>query len=332
MSYPNPLGLPDEILGIVQNSITVEYASLRRDGTPITFPIAPFVGDDGCTLDVQTGLAYTAKAQRARHNPKVCLLYSEPRGSGIENPPVVLVYGQATVRDADLQANTDRYVRLGAQRYAEAYSRFPGFMMKRMGWYFARIFVQVTPLRILWWPGGKMDQEAKTWTAPEGTQAPPSDPPPHGKALKPWDTPPTDWRAGAKEAVQSLGRPILTVRDADGFPVPFRVREVSLDQDGFGLSLFPTMPAAARGRACLTFHIHNEIFTWNNNMAFIGDVTGDKDSAQFKVKRQLASVSVSPNQVKLMWTMFNLWRRFAPRIKREAERRGQPVPTIHPPS
>jgi hypothetical protein len=54
-------------------------------------PTTPFVEGGAGSLDVSTGLAFPAKAERARRNPKVCLLYADPVGSGLADPPVVLV-------------------------------------------------------------------------------------------------------------------------------------------------------------------------------------------------------------------------------------------------
>jgi hypothetical protein len=174
----NPAGWPEELLPLFERAVTVEYASLTRAGTPVTYPVTPYVGEDGRTLDVSTGLTYPAKAERARRNPKVALLYSDPLGSGLDGAPVALVQGLATVRDADLQANTDRYVRLGMAKLPDTYEGQPKFMLRTLAWYFARIWVQVTPTRILWWPEGRIDEPPREWTAPEGTSAPPSDPAP----------------------------------------------------------------------------------------------------------------------------------------------------------
>lgn len=101
-TFSNRIGLPEELVPVLVNSQVCEYASIKRDGTPITSPVIPFPGEAGCTIGVNTGLAYSWKAERARHNPKVCLLYSERKGLVGERPPVILVYGQATVLDADL--------------------------------------------------------------------------------------------------------------------------------------------------------------------------------------------------------------------------------------
>src|SRR5476649_57978 len=106
-----PLGAwPSELTEVFERALTCEYASLTRAGAPVTVPSTPYVGAG--TLDVSTGLAYPAKAERARRNPKVALLFADAIGAGHSEAPVVLVQGHAAVRDADLQANTDRYVRV----------------------------------------------------------------------------------------------------------------------------------------------------------------------------------------------------------------------------
>lgn len=331
MACTNTAGWPEEILGILENSLTVEYASLTGRGLPITVPLIPFDGEDGRTLDITTGLTYAAKAQRARNNPRVCLLYSDPLGSGLDTPPVVLVYGSATIRDADLQANTDRYAMLTFQKFPDTYDQMPGFLFKTMSWYFARIWIKVTPLRIRWWEGGDQSKEPKTWQAPEGTQAPPSDPPPTGKGLKRWDKPSSEWRSGAEYAAKSLGKPVLTIVDTDGYPVPFRTQGASLTSDGFHLRLFPTMPTPAQGKACLMFHQYEEKLTSQESKAFVGEVSGDAESALFKVDRGLSGFSMKGSQLRIMLLMLKLRRQLAPRLKAEARRRGQPVPKTHLP-
>ncbi len=71
--------------------VTTEYASLTSSSAPITWPVTPYRGVTGRTVDVATGLTYPLKAERARRNPKVALSFSYPAGSGIDRP--------ATVRD-----------------------------------------------------------------------------------------------------------------------------------------------------------------------------------------------------------------------------------------
>ena len=67
-------------------------------------------------MDVTTGLGYPKKANDARANPLVSLLFSDPTGSGLRDAPMVLVQGTADVDDRDLEANRARYARESAAK------------------------------------------------------------------------------------------------------------------------------------------------------------------------------------------------------------------------
>jgi hypothetical protein len=322
--------LPDEVRPIFERFITCEYTSLTAHDTPITYPVTPYLGADGSTLDVSTGLAYPAKAERARRNPKVALLYSDPTGSGLIRPPVVLVQGYAAVRDADLQANTDRYVRLALAKLPAIYRGTPRFALRKMAWYFARIWIQVTPVRVLWWPEGRLDQQPERWEAPEGA-VPRSDPAPAGKALGAWKAGADDWRRGAAYAVQKLGAPILTLVDSEGFPASIRVRATALERDGVRVEVPGGSPVEVAGPACLTFHTHGETFTGQQNVVFVGHVRHDTVGYLVVVERQLGDWSMAGSRLQATWSFLQNGRRLAPRLALEAQRRGQLVPLVRLP-
>jgi hypothetical protein len=200
--------------------LACEYASLTRDNRPVTWPVTPYVGANG-TLDISTGLSYPDKAERARRNPRVALSFSDPTGTSLAEPPTVLVQGRATVRDVDLQSNTDRYVEQSLAR-TDGMNGMPWFLVSRLGWYFARIWVEVTPERVLWWPRGDLSAAPNEWRAPGPVLTPPSDPAPHGARLPGRCTPPSDWRPFAERA-ERLGNPVVTMV-LDGAPLPVRTR------------------------------------------------------------------------------------------------------------
>ena len=326
----NPGDWPEELLPLFEKAITVEYASLTRAGSPVTFPLTPYVGEDGLTLDVSTGLTYPAKAERARRNPKVALLYSDALGSGLAQAPVALVQGLATVRDADLQANTDRYVRLALAKLPDVYEGQPKFMLRSVAWYFARIWIQVTPMRILWWPAGRLDEPPQDWVAPAGTYTPPSDPAPPGKQPASWKEQPSEWRPAAELALRELPLRDLTLVGDNGFPVCVPVRETSLEKEGLWLHTARVPGARPEGPACLTFHAHDEGFTTQQNRVFVGRVSETEDgSVMFGVERMLGNWSLPASKLgqTLDFTVGSA-RRLRPRLKAEAARRGQPVPRV----
>jgi hypothetical protein len=325
---PNPAGWPEELLPLFRQAVTCEFASLTRAGRAIAMPLLPFVGADGLTLDVSTGLAYPTKAERVRRNPKVALLYSDPVGSGLTNQPVALVTGWGAVRDRDLQANTDRYIRELIAKDPKHSLGMPNALARRLNWYFGRIWIEVVPKRILWWPGGRTGEPPRTWDAPEGTAPRESDPPPTGKAPAQWKDAPADWRTIAAHAIAKLGTPILTTVDADGFPTPIRVANARQTTEGFILTIPRGLPTPPAGPACLTFHSHPEVFTGQENRLFAGEVQPDGDGALFRVERPIADWSLHGPPPQMLWRFLSAGRKLAPRLHAEAARRGQPVPQV----
>jgi hypothetical protein len=331
MSFSNEIGLPQELVPLLVNSWVCEYASFKKNGSPVTYPLVPWPGEDGRTIDVNTGLGYPVKAERARSNPRVCILYSDPSALVGDNPPTVLVYGHATVHDSHIQANTDRYIK-GLMTRAQIFNKIPMFMLRRMIGYFARIWIAVTPLKVLWWPEGDLDGAPQSWSAPEGTKAPPSDSKP-GPLSKPHESlvkGSKDWRTDLEYAIENLGKPILTVVDEEGYPVPFRANSGSLQSDDVQLDLPSAFPTKAQGRACLTFHTANigdGGMASNLNMSFTGVVSRDGDNALFKARRGLPGASVKSGITGLIST-YQWMQAAGKRLDAEAARRGQPVPVV----
>jgi len=318
---------------VFERSVTAEYASLTRTGQPVTVPTTPYVNASELTIDLSTGLTYPAKAERARRDPRVCLLFADPVGSGMADPPVVLVQGLATVRDSDLQTNTDRYVKLSMEKLPDATKGQPRFVLRRLAWYYARIWIEVTPLHLRWWSSRNLEEPPRTWNAPEGTAAPLSDPAPSGTQPHPWLAPPTSWHAAAKEAGRLATHDLTTV-DLNGFPLSLPVMHTEVADDGFRLTLGGAAPPVAAGPACLTMHSHAERFTGQENRTIIGTVEpparpgGDVD---FRAQRALADWSLAGGRASIALSFLSQGRRLAPRLATEAQRRFQPIPTVRLP-
>lgn len=328
----NPAGWPSELLAVFEHAVTVEYASLTRHGTPVTVPTTPYPGTTGETIDVSTGLTYPAKAERARRDPRVALLFADPVGSGLEDPPVVLVQGLATVRDADLQANTDRYVQASMAKLPDATKAAPRRALRRMAWYYARIWIEVTPLHLRWWPSRALDEPAEEWNALEGTAAPLSDPAPPGAQPAPWIAPPSTWRAVVRHGLRRLPLHDLTVVGPNGFPLCLPVAASEPVYEGLLLRLGPGAPPLEPGPACLTMHAHAERFTGQENRTLVGSITPKDGAVRFRVERALADWSLPGNTVRMGMGFLAKGRVLRRRLASEAARRSQPVPEVRLPT
>jgi hypothetical protein len=313
------------VLDVVERFLTTEYASLTRAGEPITWPLTPYAGVDGTTIDVSTGLTYPLKAERARRDPRVALSFSNPAGSGLEDAPVVVVQGLATVRDADLRANSVRYLHEWSRKLPVTAAKTPDFALAQMDWYWTRIWVEVTPRRVLWWPHGRLDREPLRWEAPADLMVPPSDPAPAGPSSGSWAAGPVDWRRRAAGAVERFGPPVLTTVDAEGWPLPLRTVSAAATDDGFEVQA-PAGVDIVPGPAFLTFHAHAATMESQDNLGLAGVATVDDGAVHVRVDRALNDFPLPRNAVRRAVQMMGAGRRLRPRLAYEAQRRGQQVP------
>src|SRR5262249_4908821 len=145
--------------------------------------------------------------------------FADTIGAGVGDAPVVLVQGHAAVRDADLQANTDRYARVSVAKLPASVEGQPKAILKRMVFYYARIWIEITPLRISSWADRSLAAPAQVWQAAPDLTVPESDPAPAGRQPPAWLEPPPRWQEVAARALRELPFADLTVVGADGLPI-----------------------------------------------------------------------------------------------------------------
>jgi hypothetical protein len=155
-------GLPPEVEDVFEEFRTCEMSTLARDGTPITWPTLPFWYSAEKRFTITTSIGLAQKAFNVRRNPRVSLLFSNPTASGLENPPAVLVQGDAEAPDeieTSVAGFEDELRKVCRRQPASgAYGNDP-FTRRFMDWYFMRLMIHVTQRRILWWPRGDFWQE-----------------------------------------------------------------------------------------------------------------------------------------------------------------------------
>src|SRR5947209_2491880 len=213
--------LPAPVRSAFERFNTAGLTTLDDLGHPITWPVTPYYTSGAPCIDVATGLGYPQKAEDARRNPYVSLLFSDPAGSGLDDAPALLVQGTAEVDDRDLDSNAERYARESAQKLQGTF-QLPPPLRRLFGWYYKRIYLHVRPERVYSWPAGDMDVEPELYDShmeevrsghdeePDATHVDPAGGP------VPWDERLEDLGEHHRTAVLSFVAP-------DGFPFSVRV-------------------------------------------------------------------------------------------------------------
>jgi hypothetical protein len=313
--------LPKDIQDVFHRFVTTEYVTQDAKGQPIAWPVTPYYTPGAATIDITTGVGYPKKADDAVRRPRVALTFSDPTGSEIESPPIVLVQGIAEVDESDLRANRDRYRRESGEKLPATKDMMPPkFVENLFSWYFDRIYVKVRPERVFVWRGGDMTSEPEVHDAHldevrSGHSEEPLEPHPEpegGSGV---------WDARIDELGARHGSAVLAWVGPDGFPLAARLpvtsnassRLVTFGAEPVGLPL-------AEGPACVTAHAHSPSFTWQENFQVRGDLVREGDGWAL-VPRKLVGGFELPKESRLAGLRRNYKkaRRFA-KIGRERRR------------
>lgn len=305
--------LPDPLIRLMQSANVVEFATVSAAGVPIDTPLLCFPDEDLSVINVTTGLAYPVKAERARRNPKVGLLIE---GTGDE--PVISIRGMATVRDRDLQANTDRYLaETGLRRPGDA---VPWAVAREAIWYWARIIVSVAPVAIEWWDNhAAMDGPPHRWSAPAEGQRRASDPAPAGAATKAPDWQPQDWHDAADAMLGQTRSGHLSLIDEQGFPLPFRAGDVERRGDCLEMAVPRGLPWPRTGQSSLSFF---------GAATFVGEAEIADGQARLKVERALPVLPFVREADELWRPTEKHKQQLMERLEAEAARRGAALPIL----
>jgi general stress protein 26 len=144
-------------LAIVRRCRICEFTTVSPDGTPQTSPVSALLLDDARIL-VSTSIGFPQKAFNVRRNPKVCLRFPEPTGSGLDTPGAVLIRGVAVVEDRMVSDVTERpELPALAETIFErqpSSSLMSSFVGRRLFFpYHLRLSIYVTLSEAWYWPG-----------------------------------------------------------------------------------------------------------------------------------------------------------------------------------
>ncbi|MFI5930849.1 pyridoxamine 5'-phosphate oxidase family protein [Actinoplanes sp. NPDC051494] len=129
---------------------TCEFVTLAKDGTPVAWPASGLPRAGGGFL-LTTSIGFPQKAFNVRRDGRVALLFSDPTGSGLADPPHVLVRGTATCADV-VHTEPEGELR---DLWLRLYARQPGsrvYPSVPARWftdfYFMRLLIEVTPASV----------------------------------------------------------------------------------------------------------------------------------------------------------------------------------------
>lgn len=313
--------LPPEVQAVFDRYMTTELTTLNRAGQPITWPVTPYYRPGDACIDVTTGLGYPKKANDAQANPLVALLFSDPTGSGLTEPPVVLVQGSANVDARDLEANRRRYAREASEKLPSMKGRKPPEAVQKMfGWYFTRIYIHVRPERVYVWRAA--DSEPELYDAHmEEVRSGHSEEPdrfhadPEGGAIS--------WDPRLNELGTTYPTAVLSIACPDGFPFAMRVtvraheadRRIRIEDPPAGAPLQP-------GLACLTAHAHDPGFSMQQNFQVRGDLAMRDGCWELIPHKLVGGFELPASKLAVLRANAGKVIRFRRIAKRELQRRG----------
>ncbi len=305
--------LPQNVIHVIERTLFAEFATVSSAGVPIDTPTYVFPDEAMTHFGVATGIAYPAKANRARSNRKTGLLIE-----GLPGEPIISMRCIASVRDADLLANAVRYIsETGFDMVSFGLDWSVG---RKAVWYWTRMIVENYPERIMWWDNAdSLDSAPHVWQSSGSKAVPPSDPAPKGKGSASPSWPQKTWQEIAKDALEHGAPAHLTMCDADGFPLPIPTSNVALDDDTFRMKVGKGMPLGGTGQATLSFR---------GIQTFVGESTVGNGEAVLKIERALPQLPMMLDNTKVIQpdeeTRSNLWAR----LEEETARRGQSIPDL----
>jgi hypothetical protein len=227
---------------------------------------------------------------------------------------MVLVQGIARVDEADLAANRMRYRREGKRKLPKANERLPPASIDRfMSWYVDRIYVHVTPERILVWPKGDIAAEPEVIGELPAGEARAEHPAPGGAT----------WEHRIEQLGTQYPTAVLAVVGPGGFPFAGRVpvwadRIAGLVRVGAVPNGMPLRP----GRACLTAHVHGPEFEWQRNFQVRGELIQDGGGWAVQPHKLVGGFEVPETQVAILRENFKKVMRYRKIAKEELAKRS----------
>jgi hypothetical protein len=160
--------VPESVTAVFNQFFICEMTTIGKTGRPMIWPVMPLYWPERGQFVLFTSIGLPQKAYNVKQNPHVSLLFSDPTGSNLVNPPTVLVQGNAAVADEIITSFNglelelcDLLKRQTLQMRQPSMKLYVSSALTRylMDWYFMRLVITFTLTRIIWWETDDNGQE-----------------------------------------------------------------------------------------------------------------------------------------------------------------------------
>jgi hypothetical protein len=145
--------LPPPVEALLDAALVAELTVVTATGGPVSYPLIPLY--DGEFVYLTSAVLFSRKLEHIAANRRVSLALTDPVGVPARPFHRATIVGDARVLDEDPHSSWERLLPLWRQKEPVIDS----LVKKRFGLplFFERLTIEITPLRVLFWEGGRTE-------------------------------------------------------------------------------------------------------------------------------------------------------------------------------
>ena len=159
--------LPEPVEELLNVALVGELTVIRPDGRAVTHPLIPLY--DGEHVLMHSSTLFSRKLEHIKANPRVAVSLSDPVAMK-GNPDRATIQGTARVIEDDPHRQWERLI---LELWRRKEPSIDVFLKARVALplFFERAVIEITPERVLYWPGGDTTATPQVSAAPREAAA-----------------------------------------------------------------------------------------------------------------------------------------------------------------
>lgn len=141
--------LPQPVRELLDVALVGELTVVRPDGRPVTYPLIPLF--DGERIYMTSSVLFSRKLEHLKRDARVSVSLTDPVALGGRTDRAT-IQGDALIIEADPHADWERVLPIWIAKEPSIAT----FLKMRVALplFFERSLIEITPLRVLYWPDG----------------------------------------------------------------------------------------------------------------------------------------------------------------------------------